>query len=80
VNFAAITLCVVSQRVIPKVRVYFIIGAVRKLLDTPSYATLPLKILYLPNHGTDFDEIWYWGELNTETREARLFLVCNSPI
>jgi hypothetical protein len=36
VSFAAITLCVASQRVIPKVSVNFVIGTVRKLLDTPS--------------------------------------------
>jgi hypothetical protein len=35
---AAITLCVASQRVIPKVRVYFVIDSVRKLLDTLSYS------------------------------------------
>jgi len=39
VSFAAITLCVASQRVIPKVNVYFVIDSVRKLLDTPSYFT-----------------------------------------
>jgi hypothetical protein len=37
VSFAAITLCVTSQRVIPKVSVYFVIDSFRKLLDTPSY-------------------------------------------
>jgi hypothetical protein len=37
VNFAAITLCVASQRVFVIVRVYFVIDSVRKLLDTPSY-------------------------------------------
>jgi hypothetical protein len=37
VNFAAITLCVASQREIPKVSVYFFIESVQKLLDTPSY-------------------------------------------
>jgi len=37
VSFATITLCVASQQVIPKVSVYFVIEAVRKLLDTPSY-------------------------------------------
>jgi hypothetical protein len=37
---AAITLCVASQQVVPKVSVYFIIDSVRKLLDTPSYTTL----------------------------------------
>jgi hypothetical protein len=36
-SFAAITTCVVSQRVIPKVSVHFVIDSVRKLLDTPSY-------------------------------------------
>jgi hypothetical protein len=36
-SFAAITLCVASQRVFIVVRVYFIIDSVRKLLDTPSY-------------------------------------------
>jgi hypothetical protein len=37
VSFVAITLCVVSQRVFIVVSVYFVIDAVRKLLDTPSY-------------------------------------------
>jgi hypothetical protein len=41
VSFAAITLCVASQLVIPNVRVYFVIYSVRKLLgkflDKPSY-------------------------------------------
>jgi hypothetical protein len=36
VSFAAITLCVASQRVF--IVVYFVIGLVRKLLDTPSYS------------------------------------------
>jgi hypothetical protein len=39
VSFAAITLCVASQRVFIVV-VYFVIDSVRKLLDTPSYFTL----------------------------------------
>jgi hypothetical protein len=37
VSFAAITLCVASQRVIAKVSVNFVIDSVRKLLDTLSY-------------------------------------------
>jgi hypothetical protein len=38
VSFAAITLCVASQRVfIVVVVVYFVIVSVRKLLDTTSY-------------------------------------------
>jgi hypothetical protein len=35
VSFAAITLCVASQLVIPKVSVHSFIDSVRKLLDTP---------------------------------------------
>jgi hypothetical protein len=35
VSFAAITLCVASQRVF--IVVYFVIGPVRKLLATPMY-------------------------------------------
>jgi hypothetical protein len=39
VSFAAITLCIASQRVfILVVVVYFVIDSVRKLLDTPSYS------------------------------------------
>jgi hypothetical protein len=37
VSFAAITLCVASQRVFI-VAVYYVIDSVRKLLDTPSYS------------------------------------------
>jgi hypothetical protein len=37
VSFAAITLCVTSQRVFVVVVVYFDIGSVPKLLDIPSY-------------------------------------------
>jgi hypothetical protein len=40
VSCAAITLCVASQRVIPKVNVYFVIDSVRKLLDTPMYVCM----------------------------------------
>jgi hypothetical protein len=45
VSFAAVTLCVASQRVlvvvVVVVVVYFVIDSVRKLLDTPSY--LPMQ-------------------------------------
>jgi hypothetical protein len=37
VSFAAITLCIASQRVFIVVSVYFVIDSFRKLLDTPSY-------------------------------------------
>jgi hypothetical protein len=45
VSFAAITLCVASQRVLSKVSVYFVIGSVRKLLDRPLYEEPFLKIM-----------------------------------
>jgi hypothetical protein len=45
-SFGAITLCVASQRVIPKVRVYFVIDSVRKLLDTPSYLVSAFQTSY----------------------------------
>jgi hypothetical protein len=41
VNFAAITLCVASQRVFIVVSVYFFLDSVPKLLDTPSYIVFP---------------------------------------
>jgi hypothetical protein len=37
VSFAAINLCVASQRVLIVVSVHFVIDSVRKLLDTHSY-------------------------------------------
>jgi len=37
VSFAAIALCVASERVFIVVSVYFFIDSVRKLLDIPSY-------------------------------------------
>jgi hypothetical protein len=40
VSFIAIILCVVSQRLILRVNLYFVIDSVRKLLDTPSYLRL----------------------------------------
>jgi hypothetical protein len=46
VRFAAITLCVASQRVFIVV-VYFVIDSVRKLLDTPSYETFEMKSVVL---------------------------------
>jgi hypothetical protein len=43
VSFAAITLCVASQRVFIVVSVYIVIDSVRKLLVTPSYAAAELE-------------------------------------
>jgi hypothetical protein len=45
VSFAAITLCVASQRVFVVV-VDFIIDSVRKLLDIPPYLTIPTRELF----------------------------------
>jgi hypothetical protein len=36
VSFAAITLCIASQRVFIVLVVYFVIDSVQKILDTPS--------------------------------------------
>jgi hypothetical protein len=47
VSFAAIVLCVASQRVFIVVSVYFVIDSVRKLLDTPSYVESVLWIVML---------------------------------
>jgi hypothetical protein len=46
-SFAAITLCVVSQRVFVVVSVYFVIDSVRKLLDTSSYVINMCVCVYL---------------------------------
>jgi hypothetical protein len=43
VGFAAITLCVASQRVFVVVVVYFVIASVRKLLDIRSYMDVRKK-------------------------------------
>jgi hypothetical protein len=43
VNFDAITLCIVSERVFIAVSVYFVIDSVWKLLDTPSYSMLQIE-------------------------------------
>jgi hypothetical protein len=46
VSFAAITLCVASQRVlvVTAAAVYFVIDSVRKLSDIPSYICLNIKL------------------------------------
>jgi hypothetical protein len=49
VSFAAITLCVASQRVFIVVAVYFVIDTVRKLLDTPSYNSWCMTLCDISN-------------------------------
>jgi hypothetical protein len=44
VSFAAIILCVASQRVFIIIVVYFVINSVRKLLDTPTSALVRLLL------------------------------------
>jgi hypothetical protein len=56
VSFAAITLCVASQRVFIVVSVYFVIDSVRKLLDTRSYFCFSLPILQLVVHSCERNE------------------------
>jgi hypothetical protein len=62
VNFAAITLCVASQRVFI-ILVYFVIGSVRKLLDTASYA-YPSELLLSRRVGGPRILYWHGGEEN----------------
>jgi hypothetical protein len=50
VSFAAINLCVASQRVFIVVSVYFFSDSVRKLLDTHPYMSFQVK-LYLSEPG-----------------------------
>jgi hypothetical protein len=47
VSFAAINLCVASQRVIPQVSRYFITNSVQKLLDTALYKVLKFIFMYV---------------------------------
>jgi len=47
VSFAALTLYVAFERVIPKISLYFFIDSVRKLLDTLSYFIKNLCVLYV---------------------------------
>jgi hypothetical protein len=55
VSFVAITLSVASQRVTPKVSVYFVIDSDRKLLDIPSYISLH----YIDDFTSTVDNIKY---------------------
>jgi hypothetical protein len=72
VSFAAVTLCVASQRVfiviVVVVVVYFFVDSVWKLLDTPSYVErilcrsvmiiyLSVRILQVENHSVDCKKI-----------------------
>jgi hypothetical protein len=54
VSFAAITLCVASQRVFIVVSIYFVIDSVRKLLDTPSHALRVLTFVSKQTFGPTF--------------------------
>jgi hypothetical protein len=52
-SFAAITICIASQRVFIVVSLYFVIDSVRKLLDTPSYFCHRFLIPCFHKHVTD---------------------------
>jgi hypothetical protein len=49
-SFAAITLCVASKQVTPKVSVHFVIDSVRKILDTPSYYMIFIQDLHIKSY------------------------------
>jgi UDP-N-acetylmuramyl pentapeptide phosphotransferase/UDP-N-acetylglucosamine-1-phosphate transferase len=71
VNFAAITLCVVSQRVfIVVVVVYFVIDSVRKLLDTPLY----VKHLIIAFSSSHFEHRVYFWLLLASQKKKIVFL------
>jgi len=53
VNFAAITLCVASERVFIVVSLYFVIDSVRKLLVTPLYS---FDVWFLMTEGRKLQE------------------------
>jgi hypothetical protein len=78
VSFLAITFCVASQRVIPKVSVDVVIDTVRKLLDTPSYETWLLRRMFRPNRE---EGIGGWRKLYVElhdlySSQIRVLLRC----
>jgi len=50
VSFAAITLCVATQRVFIIASVYFIIDSVRKRLDKPSYVGILFAVYEVIRH------------------------------
>jgi hypothetical protein len=62
VSFAAITLCVASQRVFIVVSVYFVIDSVRKLLVTHSYEEVAVWFHSFLNLGT-----WVGGRFCAST-------------
>jgi hypothetical protein len=57
VSFAAITLCVASQRMFIVVSVYFVIDSVWKLLDTPSWFVIKGTLVVDSFICTDFHTI-----------------------
>jgi hypothetical protein len=62
VSFAAITICVASQRVF--IVVYFVIVSVRKLLDTPSYTNkILLRFIKKGAVHQTFNLCWSFGSL-----------------
>jgi hypothetical protein len=58
VSFAAITLCVASQRVFVVFVAYFVIDSVRKLFDTPSYIILYRNVVGLKASLGPFTNKW----------------------
>jgi hypothetical protein len=67
VSFAAITLCVASQRV------FIIVDSVRKLLDTPSYFKVRhMKII--------FKLLWCLHSVNNIEESEVIFIQCTNEV
>jgi hypothetical protein len=66
VSFAAVTLCVASQRVFIVVSVYFVIDSIRKLLVTSSY------VAHLKH---EISSTFIIVTTNTDNHPLNLFLV-----
>jgi hypothetical protein len=77
VSFAAITLCVASQRVFIVV-VYFVIDSVRKLLDIPSYLSTTKKTLVYIFTLTVSDINWNTLQVGTCATHVQTFSIAGS--
>jgi hypothetical protein len=78
VSFVAIILCVASQRAMPKVRIYFIIDSVRKLLDGHSYHHHHLITGFL-SPGNSLEPVWT-PPLRLQVLGCSTFLMHDIPL
>jgi len=63
-SFAAITLCVASQRGFIVVSIYFFIDSVRKLLNTPSYMYIFPAFISKPTWLLSLHTVFMFGLIN----------------